>query len=201
MAVSDDGNAQLKTTTLHPQDPASVGAARQRKHFVVGGSLLLALLVAVGVVAAVTLPLTLGKSKVHPAPTPTRTTAVTGGNTSQIVTSSRIRITGPVREYYIAAEYHQWVYSPLGSNNCTGKPYSSQLNASLAPTKAYRKARFRAYTDASFQVSGGLSVVAKPCQLARQPVTLVRTCCGRSRQYIKQQQATTVGTPQALGTV
>lgn len=62
-----------------------------------------------------------------------------------------------VRRYYLSAETHTWDYTPSGINRCTGRPFSGALEVTTtvaAPGgrvgSTYVKARYVAYTDATF---------------------------------------------------
>ena len=60
------------------------------------------------------------------------------------------------RTYYIAADTVDWNYAPQGRNLITGKPFTDAENVFVKPGtqrigSTYRKALFRAYTDASFR--------------------------------------------------
>jgi FtsP/CotA-like multicopper oxidase with cupredoxin domain len=62
---------------------------------------------------------------------------------------------GKVRRYYIAAEEVLWDYAPSDTNRVTGEPFTDDENVFMANGPArigdtYRKALYRAYTDASF---------------------------------------------------
>ncbi|KAI8463551.1 MAG: multicopper ferroxidase [Monoraphidium minutum] len=62
----------------------------------------------------------------------------------------------PVRRYFIAAELLDWDYAPLGMDGCRGQPWSEWQEIFVKTTNEsmgsrYRKAVFRAYTDATFK--------------------------------------------------
>ncbi len=62
---------------------------------------------------------------------------------------------GRVRTYYIAADEIDWDYAPQQTNLITGKPFGAAENVFVGrgPDRigsVYRKAVYRAYTDASF---------------------------------------------------
>ena len=62
---------------------------------------------------------------------------------------------GKVRRYYLAAEEVLWDYAPSDTNRVSGEPFTDDENVFMANGPArigdtYRKALYRAYTDASF---------------------------------------------------
>jgi hypothetical protein len=154
--VPESGTMGDETMKAAPLPAAAVDSkARRRKYWVAGGVLLAVALA--GVVLAITLPLTLGKDKKNSSSSSFTaaggdSSASSGRDTPPIVPATSLNVTGTVREYFIAAEYHGWVYSPLDMNNCTGDAYAAEVIEALAPADAYRKAVFRQYTDASFEV-------------------------------------------------
>jgi FtsP/CotA-like multicopper oxidase with cupredoxin domain len=68
---------------------------------------------------------------------------------------------GVVRTYYIAAEEVLWDFAPDDSNNVTGDAFTEDENVFVqnGPSRigdTYRKALYRAYTDATFQTPAAL---------------------------------------------
>jgi manganese oxidase len=62
---------------------------------------------------------------------------------------------GHIRSYYIAADEVEWDYAPSGRNQITGHAFDQDANVFVQRGPArigrvYRKAHYRAYTDATF---------------------------------------------------
>ena len=79
-----------------------------------------------------------------------------GAEAAAAPASDRHDDSGQVRTHYLAADEGTWDYAPLGMNAVTGEPFDADADVFVAngPDRighVYRKARFREYTDESFQ--------------------------------------------------